>query len=167
VKGKDPDTAHPTSTARTLQTTDAAAPSKLRLGGNDATDAGGVSPTDAGAPSKLRMSGVSSPQPNDPPSPTPPHAEDPSTPGLPNPSPETLAAFAAHLPTLKACAELTSERGAPCLDPETWESHHHRRHPDRARRASGEPALSEAQPSRTGTPASVFALVVPGHRRKS
>jgi hypothetical protein len=36
-------------------------------------------------------------------------AEDPSTPGLPNPSPETLAAFAAHLPNLKAFAdELTA-----------------------------------------------------------
>ncbi|MGD0798121.1 MAG: hypothetical protein ABR910_10395, partial [Acidobacteriaceae bacterium] len=34
-----------------------------------------------------------------------PHAEDPHTPALPNPTPETLAQFAAHLPNLKASAE--------------------------------------------------------------
>jgi hypothetical protein len=47
--------------------------------------------------------------------PTPPHAEDPNTPGLPNPTPQTLAKFAACLPDLKAVAEEPAKK--PCRTP--------------------------------------------------
>jgi hypothetical protein len=63
----------------------------------------------AGAPASFAAGverGVSFADANDPPSlPPPPHAEDPTTPGAPNPDPETWAKFAAHLPNLKAAAE--------------------------------------------------------------
>jgi hypothetical protein len=45
--------------------------------------------------------------------PPPPHAEDPTTPGAPNPDPETWAKFAAHLPNIKASAEDPTTPGAP------------------------------------------------------
>jgi hypothetical protein len=73
----------------------------------------GASPGESRHPDRSAQRAVEGPPHLPSPSSAPPHVEDPHNPALPNPSPETWAKFAAHLPNIKASAEDPTEPGAP------------------------------------------------------
>jgi hypothetical protein len=84
----------------------------------------GASPGESRHPDRSAQRAVEGPPHLPSPSSAPPHVEDPHNPALPNPSPETWAKFAAHLPNIKASAEDPTEPGAPSSTAHTTPTAH-------------------------------------------